>query len=149
MDRFNIIDDHSRNKLVVGLNSKRWAGHQNVGRTQACCGKFTSQVRSHTELSCRVRRQISSSTPSCLIVAIVSLSPSSSTPSPVLRGRSLVFQVQSHKQALLVFLKIALIVMPTMETNITKKPTISRADFQFCAYQVQSRMVASCPSRPH
>ena len=34
MDRFNIDDNSSRNKLVVGLNSKRWAGHQNVGRTQ-------------------------------------------------------------------------------------------------------------------
>ena len=85
----------------------------------------------------------------CLIVAIASLSPSSSTPSPVLRGRNLVFQVQSHKQELLVFLQIVLIVMPTMETNIRKKPTISRADFKFCAYQVQSRMVVSCPSRPH
>ena len=127
----------------MGRPSKCWTD------TKACCGKFTSQVRSRTELSCRVRRQISSSTPSCLIVAIVSLSPSSSTPSPVLRGRSLVFQVQSHKQELLVFLQIVLIVMPTMETNITKKPTISRADFQFSGYQVQSRMVVSCPSRPH
>lgn len=127
----------------MGRPSKCWTD------TKACCGKFTSQVRSRTELSCRVRRQISSSTPSCLIVAIVSLSPSSSTPSPVLRGRSLVFQVQSHKQALLVFLQIVLIVMPTMETNIRKKPTISRADFQFSGYQVQSRMVVSCPSRPH
>ena len=125
----------------MGRPSKCWTD------TKACCGKFTSQVRSRTEPSCPVRRQISSSTPSCPIVAIVSLSPSSST-SLALRGRSLVFQVQSHKQALLVFLQIVLIVIPTMETNITKKPTISRADFQLTAYQVQSRMVVSCPSRP-
>ena len=127
----------------MGRPSKCWTD------TKACCGKFTSQVRSRTELSCQVRRQISSSTPSCPIVAIVSLSPSSSTSSAAPRGRSLVFQVQSHKQAQLVFLQIVLAVMPTMETNVTKKHTISRADFQFSAYQVQSRMVVSCPSRPH